>query len=272
MENKKLTVEERAALFTRLLKISDKLNIPTKQAKEAQKILRSLEVHQPKSTSMSDGSGRAVSIKNPVTKTKGSIVGGEVMFSVDGSIRRPNTPHSKTALLGIRASVNQLINEIPPVKGNWKPWESKYSAHPITDSKDMEKESWFNRESNARSKAYDRYTKGAFKAQKNKKGELVIHGERINETTWQPRGPKGRYAKHVKFDPKDVIRQLGKVAGQRQLIGRIPYVGKPLQALLTADDVVKGVTGISPTQEFMEQAHRTIKDRSIPRAATLMIR
>lgn len=59
METKKLTVEERVALLTRLLKISDKTQIPTKDAMEAKKILRSLQVHKPKTITMSDGGGRA---------------------------------------------------------------------------------------------------------------------------------------------------------------------------------------------------------------------
>ncbi len=72
MENKKLTVEERVALLTRLLRISNKSNLPTNDAMEENKIPRSLEVYNPRSTNMSDGSGRDVLIKNPVTKTKGS--------------------------------------------------------------------------------------------------------------------------------------------------------------------------------------------------------
>ena len=263
--DKKLTIKERAALLMGLMSKSTPTQMPAKDAKEALRILSSLQTN----TSKTRGSSKT--IKNPVTNTKvvmsqnpNARGGNDVSFTTGSGYERPGKPNSPTKLQGIQATLNQMLSEIP-IKGSTG--DSRYTASPIYDDKDIL--SGRNSHENQRAKAYRRMTKGAFSLPPDND---TMRGNRLGESRWQPRGAKSRYAKAVHYDLTDVIKQLGIKGATSAAVKSIPVVGKYLQAYMTAEDMIKGVTGKSPTGEFINQAKRSIKDQSIPRPATLMIR
>jgi len=264
---KKLTVKERAALLMSLLSNSSSMQVPDKTAKEALKILQSLQ----QNTSTLDKEGRT-SLKNPVTKTEvgmtnyGSGRGGgnNIDFSRNGSFTRPAKPNTPVQQLGVQATINQLLSEIP-IKGTG---DSRYEAQPIEDSKDLAKRLDGYKGENQRAKVYRRMTKGAFTLAPD---NTMMRGNRLGESKWQPRGEKSRYAKAVNYDLTEVLKRLGIKAAQRTALQKIPGIGKYLQAYMTAEDMFQAITGKRPTGEFVNQAQSTIKDQSMPRPATLMM-
>lgn len=264
--NKELTINERAALLMSLMSNSSSTQMPTKEAREALKILRSLQ------TNTSKTKGPSKIIKNPVTNTKvtmgqyPNVAGGgnDISFTTGTGYSRPGRPNSPMQLKGIQATLNQMLSEIP-IKGT--AGDSRYTAMPIHDDKDIL--SGRNSHENQRAKAYRRMTKGAFTLPPDND---VMRGNRLGESRWQPRGAKSRYAKAVHYDLTDVLKQLGIKGATRTAVQSIPAVGKYLQMYLTAEDTIKGLTGKSPTGESIKFAQESIKDQSMPRPATLMIR
>lgn len=264
---KKLTVKERAALLMSLMSNSSSVQVPDKTAKEALKILKSLQ----KNTSTLDNEGRT-SLKNPVTKTEVGMTnygagrggGNNIEFTRGNSFTRPAKPNTPVQQLGVQATINQLLSEIP-IKGKG---DSRYEAQPVTDSKDFAKRLDGYKGENQRAKAYRRMTKGAFTLPSD---NTMMRGNRLGESKWQPRGEKSRYAKAVNYDLTEVLKRLGIKGAQRTALQKIPGIGKYLQTYMTAEDMFKAITGKSPTGEFVNQAQRTVKDQSIPRPATLML-
>lgn len=264
---KKLTFKERATLLMGLMSKSSPIQVPDKTAKEALKILESLQ----QNTSTTDNSGRT-SLKNPVTKTEvgmtnyGSGRGGgnNIDFSRNDGFARPAKPNTPLQQLGVQATINQLLSEIP-IKGTG---DSRYEAQPISDSKDFAKSLDGYKGENQRAKAYRRMTKGAFTLPPD---NAMMRGNRLGESKWQPRGEKSRYAKAVNYDLTEVLKRLGIKGAQRKAVSMIPGIGPYLQTYMTAEDMFKAITGKSPTGEFIDQAKRTIKDQTIPRPATLMM-
>jgi len=266
--NKELTIKERAALLMGLMSNSSSVQMPTKEAREALKILNSLQ------TNTSKTKGPAKIIKNPVTNTKVVMSqnpnaggGNDVSFTTGRGYQRPGKPNSPTQLQGIQATLNQMLSEIP-IKGTTG--DSRYTASPIFDEKDLDRSlSGRGSYEGQRARAYRRMTKGAFALPPDTE---TMRGNRLGESRWQPRGAKSRYAKAVNYDLTDVVKQLGIKGATRTAIRSIPVIGKYLQAYMTAEDTVKGLTGKSPTGESIKFAQESIRDQSMPRPATLMIR
>jgi len=252
-----------------LMSKSTPAQMPIKEAKEALRILNSLQTN----TSKTRGSSKT--IVNPVTNTKVSMNqssslrgGNDVSFTTASGYERPGgKPNSPTKLQGIQATLNQMLSEIP-IKGSTG--DSRYTATPIFDEKDLDR-SLSGRGSNEgqRAKAYRRMTKGAFTLPPDND---TMRGNRLGESKWQPRGVKSRYAKAVHYDLTDVLKQLGIKGATRAAVRSIPAVGQYLSAYMTAEDTIKGLTGKSPTGESIKFAQKSIKDQSMPRPATLMIR
>ena len=267
-KNDNLSVQERGRLLMSLMR--DPAQQPTLEAKQAQRILRSLQIHPPKHLD----SGTVI-INNPVTNTQASLRSTEqgwgVEFKSNDKYTRPKIPNTKVQTLGTEAAVNQLINELPASRNKSTGVDNRYTFSPVQDMKDIEKQFRTGKPSNQRNSGYKRQTKGAFNAHLNKDGEWVGHGTRKGETTWQPRAAGGRFGKHVQFDPTDVVRKLGKVAIERGAVRFIPQIGPALQTVLTVDGTVESLTGKSPIKEFMSAADKAIKNQSIPRPATLMM-
>jgi len=262
-----MSVEERAALLMSLMRPPDQM--PTPDAVEANRILESLRINQPKNIN-----GR-ISIRNPVTNIQGNMTptpkGREVSFKSNGSYLRPRVPNTKLQTLGSNATVNQLINELPISRDKATGVDNRYTFTPLDDAKDLKRALKTGKRTNSRNTAYKRNTNGAFNAHVNKDGGMVGHGTRQGETTWQPRNAGGKFGKHVQFDPTDVVKRIGKFAIEKGAVRFIPEVGPVLQTIMTADSVFEGITGKSAIEEFIPQAKRSIKDQSIPRPATLMM-
>ena len=246
-------LKNRTALLQKLTSIGSTSN-PTKEAKEALRILNSLQQYTPQET------GNSASVRNPVTgigaarTTKNDII----FENLKSGFNRPDTPNSRVKLLGIRASINQLLDTIPTAKNhNKKIFNSSYTFTPLSDSKEGSISGFGNAgaKTNQRNNAYMRYTKGAFQAHPNKEGDLKGFGERIDRTTWQPRGEKRRFGKHVQFDPLEPVKRLGDYAGRRTVqkaVGMIPQVGKLLEGLMIASDMTKSATGKGFDDYFRE--------------------
>ena len=271
-----LSVQERANLLFKLgMPTGSK---PTPDAKEALRILDSLQRNRPRP----HPKGGLINV-NPVTGIATSISpttkGASLSFqNTTTGYDRPNKPSSKIQQLGIRATVNQMIDEIPTARVDRK-LDSRYTFEPIGDDIIDTRFKDEPGKPNARAKAYDRFTKGAFKAYPGKNEDLQVgYGNRIAEDTWQPRTQGGKYGKYVKFDPKDVISRLGKYASGKAL-SYVPKMGPYMQSLMIGDQLIEGLTGISPYKSFVDHTKKQFaKEDSkkpetwVPRPMTLMIR
>jgi len=271
MPNKRLTVQDRAALLQSLMAQPSKVNLPTKDASQALKIIKSLQTYQP--VTLPDGAKHLI---NPVTNIQGNIIpgpyGNEISFTSGGSYERPSIPNTRIQALGVKATVNQIVDEIPAQRNKVEKIDNRYTFSPVKDRKDFAKENRTGRPSNQRAKAYHRFTNGAFRTNQNMDGEYIGFGTRKGDTTWQPRAAGGKYGKHVQFNPADAIKALAKIGIQKAAVQFIPGIGKYLQGIMTIDDLIKGATGKGGIQRFVEEANARIKDKTIPRPATLMIR
>jgi hypothetical protein len=276
-DKKNLSIQDRANLLFKLGQPT--AGQPTPTAREALSILDSLQQNTPKEYP----SGRGLHLKNPVTgidvqmapRTKGNYL---LFQNTDSSFNRPSKLSSKIMQLGIRATVNQMIDEIPTARGD-KRLDSRYTFEPLDDSLEDTRFKNYRGKTNARNKAYDRFTKGAFKAypRKNELG-LAGYGNRISEDTWQPRTQGGKYGKYVKFDTTDVVRRLGKAAVGRA-VGIVPRMGPYMQSLMIGDQLIEGVTGTSPYKSFVEYTKQQFAKEDpkkpetwVPRPMTLMIK
>ena len=238
--------------------------LPTRQAAQAKRVLSSLQQNQPIQTSLGTG------VYNPVTKTLGSLKqtdkGSEVSFSTKEGLSRPKEPQSKVQQLGVKATVNQIVDQIPTARNNPDNLDARYTFTAIQDEKDiirnMERGK-FPGSNNQRAIAYDRMTKGAFKAYpKYTEGhnlpEWIGYGERIDQTRWQPRDASGRYGKYVNFDTTEPVKQLGKIAAQFGAVKFVPQIGKVVQALQTVDDLAEAAFGVRPSQKIVEEQQKQV--------------
>lgn len=261
-EENSLSIQQRAELLKRLGSASPE---QTPDAKEALRILNSLQKNQPQTTR--DG---RIGIKNPTTRIAAGLIpradGNEIMFKdLDRQYKRNPVPAKGVKLLGIRATINQLIDQIPTAR-NAPPGQSKtasmYNFAPIQDVDDFRRDIRRGTDVkgranlNQRALAYKRFTKGAFEAFPDKAGEYVGYGERIDQTTFQPRDAKRRFSKYVNFDPTDVVRQLGEHAGRRAVaktIGGIDKrLGMAIDGALMLDDFAAYLTGKSVSERLGE--------------------
>ena len=255
-EENSLSIQQRAELLKRLGSAGPE---QTPDAKEALRILNSLQKNQPLTTR--DG---RVGIKNPTTRIFAGLTptakGNEVMFhNLDTNMKRNPVPAKGVKLLGIRATINQLIDQIPTAR-NAPPGQSKtasmYSFSPIKDLEDVKKSVRRDKDVNQRASAYKRFTKGAFQSFPDATGDNVGYGERIDQTTFQPRDAKRRFSKYVNFDPTDVVRQLGEHAGRRAVaktVGGIDKrLGMAIDGALMLDDFAAYLTGKSVSERLGE--------------------
>lgn len=242
--------DNRTALLKELVK-SD----PNSQ--RAREILDSLRKYQPRSNRA------GTDLKNPVTGINAYLLpsgpgtANTVIFGSKTGFRRPKTPNSALDQLGIRATINQAINELPTREQAKQTGRSnQYDFAPLKDARDKG-------EGNQRAAAYRRATRGAFDAQPRKDGSWKGVGSRIDQDTWQPRNAKGQFGKYVKFNPVTqdnilprIAKQVGRMATKRAL-GAINPVA---QGLMTADDLIEGVTGFSPTELTIKGSQKTLED------------
>ena len=242
--------DNRTALLKELVK-SD----PNSQ--RARQILDSLRKYQPKSNQI------RTYVRNPVTgitatATRWDPRANTVVFdSTKTGFSRPKTPNSALDQLGIRATINQLINELPTREQAKQPGVSnQYEFSPLKDAGEKA-------EGNQRAAAYRRATRGAFDAQPRKDGYWKGVGSRIDQDTWQPRNAKGQFGKYVKFNPVTqdnilprIAKQVGRMATKRAL-GAINPIA---QGLMTADDLIEGVTGFSPAELTIKGSQKTLED------------
>jgi hypothetical protein len=275
-DKENLSVEERSQLLFKLGMPTG--SNPTPDAKEALRILDSLQRNQPKSNQQG-----GLMIINPVTGINVDLSpqrqGAHLSFqNKDFGYNRPTNPTTKVQQYGIRATVNQMIDEIPAAKIDRK-LDSRYVFEAIDDDPlDMRFKGEPSKQ-NARAKAYDRFTKGAFKAYPTIDDDTLIgYGNRISEDTWQPRAQGGKYGKYVKFDPTDAVKRLGKYAAGKAL-GYVPVVGPYMQGLMTLDQLVEGLTGTSPAKTFVDHTKEQFANEEpnkpetwVPRPMTLMTR
>lgn len=254
------TVED-ALLFTGILRPDSIL--PTPEAAQARGVLSSLQQNQPIQTQYGTG------VYNPVTKTFGNLKptdkGLEVSFTTKGGLQRPKGPTSRVQQLGVKATVNQIVDQIPAARNNPDNLDTRYTFNAVQDVKDLQRDALRGKplgSGNQRATAYERMTKGAFKAYPKNTGgtlpEWIGYGDRIDQTRWQPRDPKGRYGKYVTFDPTEPVKQLGKIAAQMGVVRFIPQIGKVVQAISTVDDLVEAAFGVRPTQKIVEEQQKQV--------------
>ena len=255
-------------------------DLPTAEAARALKILQSLQDNPPQ-----NARARRKLIKNPVTRTQGSMIptssGYTIQFKdMDTGYDRPKN-QKPVDTLGTQATINQLINEIPTREerkrvGNRV--ESRYTFSPLRDEQDAKKERLTGKPTNQRASAYKRNTKGAFTAYPSVEGDydtMVGYGERIKETTWQPRDAKRRFGKHVQFDTTDVVRQLGKIGARKAAARGIaskfgPKAQAAVEVAMLADDFLENLLGTAPSQMFKNYLDQQFAEGKIPKTITLI--
>ena len=274
-----ISIPSRLAL---LQKLGSPNPIPTPEAQQALKILQSLRDFQPQQLS-----GEGIGVKNRVTRTLGSITpdhtGNQVSFQ-DLDTKFARTKGSKMDVLGKQATVNQLINEIPtrPERkaSSNRYVDSRYMFEPLQDQKDMSKQARTGKRTNQRAAAYKRFTKGAFTAYPRYPNDrfdpdYVGYGERIGETTWQPRDAKRRFAKYVEFDTTDVVKQLGEIGARRAAARGIagtfgPKVQAATEAVMLADEFLEVLLGTAPSEMFKNYIDKQFAEGKIPTPMTLI--
>lgn len=187
---------------------------PTKEAAEAQRILQSI-----KDTKPVLGHGTVHFNNNELdTNVKLSRINGakspvDISFTTETGYDRPDKPNTRARQLGIRAAVNQGIDQIPTARDGTKR-NAYYEFEAIEDMKDFR-----NRRpgqtDNQRAKMYRRFSHGAMNpVVEPSSGSMVGRGERISDDTFQPRGEKGRLQKHVKWDLGSPVKRLDNIARQ----------------------------------------------------------
>ena len=273
-----ISIPDRVALLQKLGQPVGQL--PTAEAARALKILQSLQDNPPQ-----NARARRKLIKNPVTRTQGSMIptssGYSIQFKdMDTGYNRP-AYQSRVDTLGTQATVNQLINEIPTREERKRIGsrvESRYTFSPLQDEIDQAKQELTGKPTNQRASAYKRNTKGAFTAYPQVEGDfdtMVGYGERIKETTWQPRDAKRRFGKHVQFDTTDVVRQLGKIgarrAAERGLArGLARDLGPAVEAVMLADEFLENLLGTAPSQMFKNYIDQQFAEGKIQKPITLI--
>ena len=242
--------DNRTALLKELVK-----SAPNSQ--RAREILDSLRKYQPRF------SPSGAYLKNPVTgiaatATRYNPKANTVVFdSTKTGFLRPKTPNSALDQLGIRATINQLINELPTrEKAKQNRITNQYEFAPLQDAGEKA-------EGNQRASAYRRATRGAFDAQPRKDGQWRGVGSRIDQDTWQPRNAKGQFGKYVKFNPvtqDNILPRIAKQATRMATKRALGAINPVAQGLMTADDLIEGVTGFSPTELTIKGSQKTLED------------
>lgn len=269
-----MTPKERVALLQKLAAGVDIM--PTDEAREAIRYLKSMEKYQPKT----HPEGWQMRISNPVVGVKpGSSDHGRYAsfgFSTDTGMERPESPRSRLQTNAIKAVNAQLLDAMPSAKqripGNTLPSKIEFGA--VYDDKDYLLERKRGKPTNQRAAAYKRFTNGAFQAYPETSqafsGPMDWTGytEKIDSNTWQPRSPQGRFMKHVKWDPKDTLKPLAIAAGQRVL--RSFPLTQGFATMLEIDSIVEGVTGTSPIKSIAGIAKDNIKKDLVPKPITLI--
>jgi len=192
--------------------------VSTKDAVEAQRILKSIKDTKPQLNYNS------LEFQNPELNTKVSLGktpkgATNISFMTESGFDRPDKPNTKAQQLGIRAAINQAIDEIPIAgKNNKKNSKSYYTFQAISDDGDLKKKGGksFGTADNQRSKLYRRFSKGAMNAIDNKRSGLDPqgYGQRIGDSTFQPKMKGGRLGKYVEWNLAEPVTRLDNIARQ----------------------------------------------------------
>ena len=212
MSKQEINKDSLRALLARMALNNPKVS--TKDAVEAQRILKSIKDTKPKLDVGSvrfDNNELDTSVK--LQRTGGANSPAEISFQTESGFERPDKPNTKARLLGIRAAINQGVDQLPTARDGTNR-NAYYEAYPYEDAKDFKKKGTKGGSSNQRARAYRRMSKGAMDAVPDKFDNLKIQGERISDDTFQPRGEKGRVKKYVKWDLAEPVKRLDKMARQ----------------------------------------------------------
>ena len=218
MSKQEINKDSLRALLARMALNNPKVS--TKDAVEAQRILKSIKDTKPKLNPNST----ALQFQNPELNTnvslgktsKGAI---DISFMTESGFDRPDKPNTKAQQLGIRAAINQAIDEIPTAgRNNNKNSKSYYTFQAISDDGDLKKKGGkgFGTANNQRAKLYRRFSKGAMNAIDNKTSGLDPkgYGQRIGDSTFQPRMKGGRLGKYVEWNLAEPVTRLDNIARQ----------------------------------------------------------
>ena len=220
--------------------------VSTKDAVEAQRILKSIKDTKPKLNYNST----ALQFQNPELNTnvslgKTSKGATDISFMTESGFDRPDKPNTKAQQLGIRAAINQAIDEIPMAgRNNKKNSKSYYTFQAISDDGDLKKKGGksFGTADNQRSKLYRRFSKGAMNAIDNKTSGLDPkgYGQRIGDSTFQPRMKGGRLGKYVEWNLAEPVTSLNNIARQvSNPLRIISNVANRAHPLLLAGDLIQ---------------------------------
>ena len=270
-----MTPKERVALLQKLAAGVDVM--PTDEAREAIRYLKSMEKYQPRTSVDGDRMRINNSVVGARPKANYNGMYAEYGFSTDTGMKRPTTPRSKLQTSAITAVNAQLLDAMPsarqPIEGNILPSNIHFQA--VYDDKDEMLERRRRRPTNQRASAYKRFTNGAFQAYPPKPTPFILGGadwvgytEKIGPTTWQPKDSKGRFMKYVQWDPKDTLKPLAAAAGQR-VLKSFPLT-QGFATILEVDSIVEGVTGTSPIKAIAGIAQDNIKKGLVPKPITLI--
>jgi hypothetical protein len=158
-----------------------------------------------------------------------------------------NPEESQARSLGLRAQLGQALSDIP---------ENSWIRTAADDSR-----------YNSRARMYDRMTQGAFKPNPET-NEILVY--KAGPTTWyNAETPE----KRVEWDPAQLKKQLKEEAVKKPSIGSLRetpgggvveaigrrFGGPYAQAALLLDDMIKQVTGISPTESVIEASSEQLR-------------
>ena len=186
----------------------------TAEAIEAQRILQSIKDTKPirgQGSVRFDNHELDTSVK--LQRLDGARSPAGISFTTESGYDRPDKPNTRVRQLGVRAAVNQGIDELPTARdGTGR--NAYYEFEAIEDAKDFANKKPGKTE-NQRSKMYRRFSNGAMNpVVEPSTGSMVGRGERISDDTFQPRGEKGRLKQYVKWDLGDPVKRLHKIATQ----------------------------------------------------------
>jgi hypothetical protein len=147
---------------------------------------------------------------------------------------------SQARSLGLRAQLGQALSDIP--ENSWIRTAAETSRY------------------ESRSRMYDRMTQGAFKPNPET-NEILVY--KAGPTTWYNANTP---EKRVEWDPSQLKKQLKEEAIKKPSIGSLRetpgggvveaiarrFGGPHAQAALLLDDMIKQITGISPSESIIE--------------------
>ena len=263
-----MTPQERLFLLQKLAATGPG-KVSTAEARQAIEMLQSLYRNPPKTYS-EDG---LIRVRNPVTGIQADAFSTmddktDIQFKTkDTYYDRPGSPRSRVELAGIEATMGQLLDAIPSTReqvGKPGAVSSQLVFEAVTDEKDRNRSSLRGRPVNQRASAYRKFTGGALQAYPPKQGHVGLdwpgYTEKIGPTTWQPKDSKGRFMKYVQWDPTSSLNNLKRLAQSTRLIPGASQFATILDGVMTADSIVEGVTGVSPTKEVMKGTVETLAD------------